>query len=241
MTATMHARAVKDRLLAPDEADFAGIWRQAEPNTMTSFERGLALYRAVRHLVAADVRGAFVECGVWRGGSAAIMAASLVALGRADREIILFDTFEGMTPPSDSDVDIDGGDARTAMEREAARRDQSLIWARAPLDGVRAVMAATGYPPERVTYVVGDVRRTLTKADTGDIALLRLDTDFYDSTRAELDALYPRLVSGGVLLIDDYGHWRGCRAAVDEYFSEPGRSPVLLTAVDYTGRVAVKP
>jgi hypothetical protein len=96
------------------------------------------------------------------------------------------------------------------------------------------------YPAERITAVPGRVQDTLPGAATGEIALLRLDTDFYESTRHELEHLYPRLVPGGVLLVDDYGRVPGCTRAVDEYFTEHGPAP-LLHRVDVQGRIGVKP
>jgi O-methyltransferase len=103
---------------------------------------------------------------------------------------------------------------------------------------VQAAMRSTGYPEHQIGYVSGRVEETIPESAPSEIALLRLDTDWYGSTRHELEHLYPRLVSGGVLIVDDYGHYAGARQAVDEYFA--GR-PILLARVDYTGRMAVKP
>lgn len=236
----MPTRPAKDKMLSADEIGFVPIWEAVEPYTMTSFERGVALYRAVRHIVREKVPGAFVECGVWRGGSAAIVLAALAAEGATDRDVWLYDTFSGMTEPSEADVDVHGRAADVLMESDSDDIDGSLVWARAELDVVKDCLARFDYPQDRLHYVVGDVRETLPTTQVGDIALLRLDTDFYDSTRVELETLYPRLVRHGVLIIDGYGHWRGCRAAVDEYFSQANRRAPLLNAIDYTGRIAVK-
>ncbi len=104
---------------------------------------------------------------------------------------------------------------------------------------VRETIDSAGYPSERVHFVRGQVEDTVPEQAPERIALLRLDTDWYESTRHELLHLYPRLASGGVLIVDDYGHWDGCRRAVDEYFSTEAE-PVLLSRIDYTGRLAVK-
>jgi hypothetical protein len=102
-------------------------------------------------------------------------------------------------------------------------------------------MMKTGYPVEKMHFVQGAVEKTLREHELPpSIAVLRLDTDWYESTKVEMEVLYPRLARGGVLMIDDYGHYAGSRRAVDEYFSEAGIVP-LLQPIDYTGRIFVKP
>lgn len=209
------------------------------PCTMTSSERVVGLVRAVEYLVANDIPGDIVECGVWKGGSSMAAALALVALGDTSRTLHLFDTFEGMTEPTASDVDINGEDARPAYDA-ALDAEGRCAWCSARLDEVRAGMASTGYPQERIRLVPGPVESTLPASAPETIALLRLDTDWYESTRHELEHLYPRLSPHGVLIIDDYGHWKGARKAVDEYFARLSPRP-LLTRMDYTGRLAVKP
>lgn len=225
-----------------EDAGFSEAWEIAAPFTMTSPERGFALWSAVEHIARNNYPGSFVECGCWRGGSAILLALAARRFGLEDRPIFLFDTFEGMTAPSAQDTDILGRSAESLLEQASDQRESADIWAYASIEDVRGNLQSAGIDLERVRLIQGDVRRTARKTRTGIIALLRLDTDFYDSTRAEMEALYPRLCPGGVLIIDDYGHWRGARAAVDEYFEaeEAPRRP-LLSAVDYTGRVGVKP
>jgi hypothetical protein len=104
---------------------------------------------------------------------------------------------------------------------------------------VKELIGSSGYPDAKVHYVVGRVEDTVPDGAPSEIALLRLDTDWYESTKHELVHLYPRLTPGGVLIIDDYGHWAGCRKAVDEYFSERGRH-LLFSRIDYAGRIALK-
>jgi O-methyltransferase len=100
-------------------------------------------------------------------------------------------------------------------------------------------MYSTGYDMGRIHFVKGKVEDTIPNGAPSRIAILRLDTDWYESTRHELENLYPRLSPRGVLIIDDYGHWAGCRQAVDEYIHS-NKIKLLLNRVDYTGRVAVK-
>jgi O-methyltransferase len=219
-----------------DEAD-AELWRRVAPYTMTTPGKVHVLARAVEHVVARDIGGAFVECGVWRGGSMMAIALTLLRLGHTDRDLYLFDTFEGMTEPGQEDVRQSGERATEILERSS--RDSS-VWAVAPTDEVKRVVLGTGYPEERIHFVQGAVEQTLPENAPADVALLRLDTDWYASTKHELTHLYPRLASGGVLIIDDYAYWRGARRAVDEYMHE-NQLPLFLVRIDHGARVAVKP
>ncbi len=207
-------------------------------HTMTSPERVLALRDAVRHVVARRIPGDFVECGVWRGGSMMVVARTLLGLGER-RELHLFDTFEGMSAPTAEDVALDARRAKDLLEA-SARKPGRGVWCIAGEEDVRANVEGTGYPRALVRLVRGKVEDTLPAAAPGRIALLRLDTDWYESTRHELEHLYPRLSPGGVLLIDDYGYWKGARKAVDEYFASLGE-PLLLHRIDITGRLVIKP
>jgi hypothetical protein len=208
-------------------------------HTMTSPERLFALIQAVRYVAAAAIPGSIVECGVWRGGS--MMAAALALLEASDvqRDLYLFDTFEGMSAPTAADVSIDGQVASALLQSPRTTAADSP-WCYAGLADVRAAMLGTRYPAERIHFVPGRVEDTLPHAMPSPIAVLRLDTDWYESTHHELEHLYPLLSPGGVLIIDDYGHWAGCRKAVDEYLSRHNIR-LLLNRVDYTGRIALKP
>lgn len=206
--------------------------------TMTSPERLWCLIEAVRALEAADVPGDFAECGVWRGGSVMAMAQQLVALGRTQRRIWLYDTFAGMTDPTAKDVDHAGQSAAELL-RSTQVGDGDNVWAFASRPDVEANLARTGYPMAQFTLVEGDVVHTLTEHAPERIALLRLDTDWYESTRACLEVLYPRLVPGGICILDDYGHWDGARSAVDEFFEQHPPRP-FLQPIDFSGRVFVK-
>jgi hypothetical protein len=219
----------------PDmEREFLALYERCAPHTMTSIERMYALWQAVRHL--RGVAGGVVECGVWRGGSS-MLAALTLAESNDERMLWLYDTFEGMSDPTDRDVDIAG--TRVAENWEELRAQDGPILARATLAEVRANMGSTGVPEERIRYVPGKVEDTIPHHAPARIALLRLDTDWYQSTRHELEHLWPRLEPGGVLIVDDYGHWAGAREAVDEFFAAREDAP-LLSRIDYTGRIGVK-
>lgn len=212
------------------------IWGRVAPFTMTTPSRVYALVRAVEYVVAARVPGAFVECGVWRGGSMMAVALTLLRLGQTDRDLYLFDTFAGMTEPGAEDVRVTGEAARELLDRLPRTSNE---WAVATLEEVRSAVSSVGYPEERIRYVVGRVEETLPEHAPVEIALLRLDTDWYASTRHELEHLYPRLATGGVLIVDDYGYWQGQRRAVDEYLAEHGIA-LLLNRIDPAARIAVK-
>ncbi|HLY58954.1 MAG TPA: TylF/MycF/NovP-related O-methyltransferase [Stellaceae bacterium] len=217
------------------DSNYADILARVTPFTMTSAERISALVDAVRYLSAAKIPGAVVECGVWRGGS--MMAAALALLEAGDlRDLYLFDTFAGMTAPTAEDVDHVGEAAAGLYAASVA--DDHNAWCYASLEDVRRNLLSTGYPEDKCHFVQGDVLDTVPLAEMPAIALLRLDTDWYESTRHELTHFYPRLAKSGVLIIDDYGHWQGCRKAVDEYFAD---HPPFLFRIDYTGRMAVRP
>ena len=216
----------------------AATIRMVQPYTMTSPERLYALIQAVRHVSAAAIPGDIVECGVWRGGSMMAAARTLIECGDTNRNLHLFDTFEGMSPPSARDVAIDGRSASDLL-RTQDKGEPTSVWCYATLEDVRSAMSRVPYDSKRIHYVKGKVEDTLPGAAPERVAVLRLDTDWYESTRHELEHLYPRLSYGGVLIIDDYGHWAGCRQAVDEYFTSR-KIHLLLNRVDYTGRSAIK-
>ncbi|MFO7731449.1 MAG: TylF/MycF/NovP-related O-methyltransferase [Spirochaetia bacterium] len=220
------------------DSDFLELWEQVRSYTMISTERAYAIYSAIRYLVKAEIPGAFVECGVWKGGATMLMALTLMKMNAADRELYLFDTFQGMTPPTEKDVVAWTG--RLVQEKwDEDRRGEknNFGWWAVSRQEVVENLSSTGYPEELITAVEGDVASTIPAQSPEGIALLRLDTDWYESTLHELQHLYPHLKRGGVLLLDDYGHFTGARRAVDEYFEE---TPVFLHRDDYTGRSLVK-
>lgn len=217
---------------------FRDTCRKVAPYTMTSPQRVLALCEATAYVQANGIPGDIVECGVWKGGSMMAVADTLMKLGGADRNLVLFDTFEGMSPPTELDVAIDGESADRLLARSSPD-DAASVWCRASMDIVRQALDSTGYPPDKVQLVRGMVEQTIPASAPEKIALLRLDTDWYESTRHEMEHLFPRLSVGGVLIIDDYGHWKGARKAVDDYLREH-QVRLLLGRIDYSGRIAVK-
>jgi hypothetical protein len=220
------------------EDELAATIKQVRRHTLTSAARLAALCDGVEYVVRNEIEGDFVECGVWRGGSVMAAALTLMRLGDTDRDLHLFDTFTGMPEPGAEDVSSPY-DGYSLHKRWRRHNKAGGEWAGVPAEEVRAAVESTGYPKERIHLHIGMVEDTLPSQAPEDLALLRLDTDWYSSTKHELVELYPRLAEGGVLIVDDYGHYEGARKAVDEYFAETSQ-PVLLSRIDYTGRVAIK-
>jgi hypothetical protein len=224
------------RVHAPEWADFTAeqhaLCADVQMYTQASRERIVTLADAVEYVIQRGIPGDFVECGVWMGGSAMVVAKTLLGLGVSDRRIWLYDTFGAMPQPDERDGAVNRDFAGRLPERPVSDVPHGAY-----LPVVRANMESTGYPPSLISYVCGLVEETIPEHAPAEIGLLRLDTDWYSSTAHELENLYPRVASGGVLIVDDYGHYQGARKAVDEYFE---RSPILLTRVDYTGRMGVK-
>jgi O-methyltransferase len=215
------------------------IIRGVKPFTMTSPERIYGLINAVRYLTTNKIPGDFVECGVWKGGSMMAVAKTLLALNSTDRELHLFDTYAGMTAPSAKDGTRFANETPGQTFVQSQNPDGTCQWCYSSLEETRRNMLSVGYPEKKIHFVKGPVEETIPANAPAQIALLRLDTDFYESSKHEMVHLFPRLVSGGVLLLDDYGHWEGQRTAVDEYLAEQ-KVRLLLNRLDYTGRVGIK-
>lgn len=199
--------------------DFNQIYKICSPYTMTSLEKMEKLHKSIVYIYKNKIEGAYVECGVFKGGS--IMNMALTQLNYPKLvHIYLYDTFEGMTPQGKFDINHRGVSAARILRNPSKMCVCSI-------EQVKKNVSLTGYPQEFLHYRKGDVADTLHENIPEKIALLRLDTDWYESTRIGLEALYPKLVKGGVLILDDYGYWRGARKATDDYFSFIGIKPEL--------------
>ena len=206
------------------------------PFTATSVERIVTLMNAVNHICANGIGGDIAECGVWRGGSMMTVALTLLARRDTSRSLYLYDTFEGMTAPTENDRSFDGV---TAEQQLRATPPGTGVWCYASLEEVRANLLSTGYPVDKLHFVKGAVEKTIPQVRPNHLALLRLDTDWYESTKHELTHLFPVLDKHGILIVDDYGHWEGARKAVDEYFREQKISD-YFHRIDCTGRILVR-
>jgi hypothetical protein len=204
--------------------------------TYTSPERIHALSEAVRYVSKYNIPGSIVECGVWKGGSAMAAMYTLIELGIQNRDFYLYDTYEGMPKPTDCDISINGENATYLFEKNKLEGKE---WVYSSLDEVKTNILSTGYDQNRIQFIQGKVEDTLIHTMPDSISILRLDTDWYESTMAEMKYLFPRLSKGGVLIIDDYGHWKGAQKAIDEYIEECSIQ-IHLSRIDYTGRLAIK-
>jgi O-methyltransferase len=222
-----------------DIEPFLSISGRVGPFTMTSPERLQGLFLAVNYVVDNRIEGDFVECGVWKGGSSMAAALTFLARNVNDKKFWLYDTFDGMGETTEFDIHHEGYLASEIIKRSDKDNSRS-IWCYAAQEEVEHNMRFTNYPIENVKFIKGKVEDTLQKEIPEKISILRLDTDYYTSTKAELETLYERLVPGGVLILDDYGHWQGARKAVDDYFAKNGKKP-LFCFLDYAGLIGIKP
>lgn len=231
-------RLIVNGLPADFDSATVDTYKKVQSYTMTTPERIAALCSAVNYLVKNNIEGDFVECGVWRGGSTMAAIDTLLKAGDKSREIYLYDTYEGMSAPTEHDKVITGTPADELLN-SSDREDATSVWCYSALEEVQKNVGNLNYPAGKVHYVKGKVEDTIPQTIPQKIALLRLDTDWYESTAHELEHLYPLLVPGGVIIIDDYGHWEGARKAVDEYIAAE-KLPLLLNRIDYTGRIGIK-
>ena len=171
-----------------------------------------------RTLFEEGVPGDFMETGVWRGGATILMRALFEAWGEAERRVFAADSFQGLPRPDAERFPLE---ARAHDSRTMVEEYQHFA---VSADEVRANFARFDLLDERVVFLEGWFEATLPAAPVEELALLRLDGDYFESTRCALEHLYPKLVPGGFLLIDDYGEdsWTYCRRAVDEYRAEHG-------------------
>lgn len=212
---------------------FMALHRLVKPYTITSIERQYGLYQTVKYLIENEIDGDIVECGVWKGGS--VMLAELAFQEHEEaRTYWLYDTFAGMTLHGEHDHAVAG------VGPEHFEGDMLAVSVEQVVENLAAVCSHAS-AAARCLLMKGDVRDTLGPAriKPQKIALLHLDTDWYDSTKAELEELYPRVVPGGVVIADDYGHWLGQGKAVDEYFTTTTHHP-LLHRLDYSGVMWIK-
>ena len=218
--------------------EFMELYALCKPYTMTSVERMYSLYLSVKYVLDNNIKGDFVECGVWKGGSTMLIASYLQLKGFSDRKIYLYDTFEGMTKPEEVDSSASHKPAIATFLKKSTS-DDSSSWCFSAIDEVQRNLLSTGINKESLVFVKGKVEDTIPKTSPNQIVLLRLDTDWYKSTKHELIHLYPLLSKLGVLIVDDFGYWKGCKKAVLEFFKERKEHP-LFNRIDGTGICLIK-
>jgi O-methyltransferase len=202
------------------------------PITLIGETRLTANILIINYILSKSLEGDVVEIGVWRGGSVVSMIMALKHYNNTSKHVHLYDTYEGMTETTSLDVRWDGTHAENLI------KENEEYWKCAvSLDEVKKNVSQIEYPPELIHYHKGDICKTQFVPDK--ISFLRLDTDWYESTKCELEMFYPRVVSGGMIAIDDYGYWRGCRKAVDEFLAD--KPEIKVMEIDYTSICFVKP
>jgi O-methyltransferase len=211
---------------------FAKLMLQVKPRySMVTNKNLITLYQLVQRANAMRLPGAIVECGVWNGGSAAIMGLANQddSYHRMTRTIWLFDSFEGVPRPGEQDG---------KQEREGFFEG----WNKGHIAMVHRIFAKLGVPMDHVRIVRGWFDATLQTAPIDRIAILHIDSDWYDSVKIVLDTFYDRVVPGGFIILNDYGAWQGCNRALADFIVERGLQDVPLTVVEpMTGAYFQKP
>ena len=207
------------------------VWETIKPYTLLSSERVINNIHSINDLCGKNIPGDIVEIGVWKGGSVMSMLMALNNNGER-RHVHLYDTFQGMTPPTEYDI-LTKHNVHYDIVIATEPKHKCIV----EIDSVKQNISNIRYPPYYIHYHVGDIMKTTEYPLS--IALLRLDTDFYDSTKFELEHFYPLVSSGGIIIIDDYGFWKGARKATDEFLID--KSNIVLNKIDDTGVWFYKP
>ncbi len=229
---------LKEELSFDLDKEFTEIYEKTNLFTMTSIARMYSMYKATEYIINNNIVGDIVECGVWKGGSMMISALTLLKMNGSNKSLYLYDTYEGMNKPTEKDIRI--YDNKPALNIWKKFQEKGFNkWDYAPLDEVKTNLYSTNYPKDNINFIRGKVEATIPNIIPEKISLLRLDTDLYESTYHELVHLYPRLSKNGVLIIDDYGYWKGQKEATDKYIKE-NNIEILLNRIDEQGRIGIK-
>src|SRR6266404_2296528 len=205
-----------------DQIQERRLTKNVLPYTLAGPERISNLYRLARRIERERISGDVIECGVCNGGTAAVLARS-ASRSRMNRTVWLLDSFKGMPPVTEEDADGPAGDsAESHVGQEVGNPER-----------VRQVLRKVGAKMDRVRFLPGWFQDTFPSVTATQIAILNIDADWYQSVKLCLETFYDRVVLGGFISVDDYGHWPGCRKAVDEFFNAR-KLPYKLTQVDYT-------
>lgn len=214
------------------------LFKKVYPYTMVGYKRLSNIYDLSELIEKEKIKGAFVECGVWKGGCAAV-AAFIANRAKSNRKIWLFDSFEGLPEPTEKD----GLLAKEYAQNQTSGKLSTINQCVGPLEDVKEIFfSKLKIDKENVEIKKGWFQDTLPdqKNKIGDIAILRLDGDWYESTKCCLDNLYDKVIYGGYIVIDDYGYWEGARRALDEFFLDRKINPRLIK-IDEAGIYFKKP
>ncbi len=201
--------------------EFAGLILKVKPRyTMVTNKKLINLYNLVHKAINLDLPGDIVECGVWHGGSAAVMAVALRDLPHTEeRTLWLFDSFQGLPPPDEKD-------GRKAKEKYFQG------WNRGDPQKVEEIFGKCGVSMDSVRIVPGWFESTLKTTPVGSIAILHIDADWYSSVNTVLETLYYKVVPGGFIVLDDYGVWPGCSQAVADFFLKHSIEDIVISRLE---------
>jgi O-methyltransferase len=198
---------------------------QVKPRfTMVKNINLINLYQLVREANRLRLEGDIVECGVWNGGSAAVMAVACIddESQMKQRTFWLFDSFQGLPAPGERDGNVE--------------KDMYFAgWNKGEIAKVKRIFDQVGVPPGQLRIIPGWFEATLKSAHVQNIAVLHVDADWYDSVKEVLDTFYDKVVPGGFVVLDDYGLWQGCRQAMTDFFAERGIKDVPIRSVGRDG------
>ena len=224
----------------PDSNNFEKeIFNICSEYSMTSHERMFALMKSIEFIKQNNVEGDFVECGVWKGGNL-ILFQKFIDKYNFNKKIYAYDTFEGMSNPEKVDETFKGEssiDLLNKLNKKKVDRKKNILIADCSIEDVKKNFKKFSNK-NNLICIKGPVEKTLDIKENlpNKISILRLDTDWYSSTKKELEILFPLLEKNGILIIDDYGFWKGARKAVDEYFKNKN---VTMFKIDFTGRMII--
>ena len=206
--------------------------------SLTSYPNRWSLIQSLKYIEENNISGEIVETGVYKGANL-ILINNFLTKSNMHKKIFAFDTYEGQPDPSEKDFDIKG---TKMIEKFEVLKKKNVTPVFCSLENVKKnILNYSENDLEKIIFVKGKVEETLRSEKNlpNKISLLRLDTDFYDSIKISLEILYPRLCKGGVLIIDDYGHFKGAQTAVDDFFNN--KKNIWMHRVDYTCRLIIKP
>ena len=203
------------------DRDFRKIYKKIEKEFgKADPTSSYTVYNCLKHIIQNKIKGDLVECGVFKGKMIAVMIETLNFYNSSEKNIYLYDTFEGMTPNSEVDKHVDTGQKnQVKLEKGDNYCD---------IESVQKNLENFNYDEKKIFYIKGDVKETLEGRLPDQISLLRLDTDFYESSLIELEKLYPKVNNSGFVIYDDYGHWIGQKKATDEFFTNKNIKPFLV-------------
>jgi O-methyltransferase len=205
-----------------ESLELAKLMLKVKPQyTMVTNKNLIALYRLVQRVNKLGLPGDIVECGVWNGGSAALMglADGQNTHSYKNRMLWLFDSFQGLPRPTEKDGNVE-------------RENYFEGWCKGDVNRVRRIFAKLGVSPDVVRIVPGWFENTLRNSPVDCIAILHIDADWYESVKLVLDVFYDKVVPGGFIILNDYGTWPGCNQAVDDFFAEHNLNDIDLTIVE---------